>query len=63
MWFVAEDPVRNGKLPGNIAQVAQTIIDAAKRQEGHSARAARLRFAAGVLVMDRPRMRRVDCAG
>ena len=32
LWFVAEDPVRNGKLPSNIAQVAQTIIDAAKRQ-------------------------------
>jgi Ankyrin repeats (3 copies) len=32
LWFVAEDPVRNGKLPGNIAQVAQTMIDAARRQ-------------------------------
>jgi peptide-methionine (S)-S-oxide reductase len=31
LWFVAEDPVRNGKLPGNIAQVAGTIIAAAKR--------------------------------
>jgi hypothetical protein len=32
LWFVAEDPVRNGKLPGNIAQVAQTIIERAKRE-------------------------------
>lgn len=32
LWFVAEDPVRNGKLPGNIAQVARTIIEAAERQ-------------------------------
>lgn len=32
LWFVAEDPVRNGKLPGNIAQVAGTIIEAAKRE-------------------------------
>jgi hypothetical protein len=31
LWFVAEDPVRNGKLPGNIAEVAATIIAAAKR--------------------------------
>src|SRR5688572_7947099 len=26
LWFVAEDPVRNGKLPRNIAQIASTII-------------------------------------
>ena len=26
LWFVAEDPVRNGKLPKNIAQVARAII-------------------------------------
>src|SRR5262245_25925279 len=30
LWFVAEDPVRQGKLPGNIAQVAGVIIDAAR---------------------------------
>ncbi|MBI1926967.1 ankyrin repeat domain-containing protein [Candidatus Poribacteria bacterium] len=32
LWFVAEDPVRNGKLPRNIAQVARLIIEAAKRE-------------------------------
>jgi peptide-methionine (S)-S-oxide reductase len=32
LWFVAEDPVRNGRLPDNIAAVALTIIDAARRQ-------------------------------
>jgi peptide-methionine (S)-S-oxide reductase len=32
LWFVAEDPVRNGRLPENIAAVARTIIDAARRQ-------------------------------
>lgn len=31
LWFVAEDPVRNGTLPRNIAQVAGTIIQTAKR--------------------------------
>ena len=36
LWFVAEDPVRNGKLPRNIAQVARTIIQAAKRNEAAS---------------------------
>jgi peptide-methionine (S)-S-oxide reductase len=32
LWFVAEDPVRNDKLPRNIAQVASTIIQAAQRE-------------------------------
>lgn len=31
LWFVAEDPVRNGRLPGNIAAVAEVIIGAARR--------------------------------
>ena len=31
LWFVAEDPVRNGRLPANIAQVARAIIDAARQ--------------------------------
>jgi hypothetical protein len=30
LWFVAEDPVRNGTLPPNIAAVAQTIVEVAK---------------------------------
>jgi peptide-methionine (S)-S-oxide reductase len=29
LWYVAEDPVRNGKLPANIADVARTIIRSA----------------------------------
>lgn len=36
LWFVAEDPVRNGRLPPNIAAVAQTIIDAARRDAASS---------------------------
>jgi len=32
LWFVAEDPVRNGRLPGNIAVVARAVIDAARRE-------------------------------
>lgn len=32
LWFVAEDPVRNGKLPRNIVQVTHAIIQAAQRQ-------------------------------
>src|SRR5207248_20992 len=36
LWFVAEDPVRNGRLPANIPQVARTIIQAAERQKVES---------------------------
>jgi len=36
LWFVAEDPVRNNKLPLNIAEIARTIILSAKRQEVNS---------------------------
>ena len=32
LWFVAEDPVRNGKLPQNIATIARSIVDAARRE-------------------------------
>jgi hypothetical protein len=32
LWFVAEDPVRNGKLPPNIAAIARAIIDAARHE-------------------------------
>jgi hypothetical protein len=31
LWFIAEDPVRNGTLPTNIADITRTIIDAGKR--------------------------------
>jgi len=32
LWFVAEDPVRNGRLPANIADVARAIVRAARRE-------------------------------
>ena len=32
LWFVAEDPVRNGRLPDNIAAIAGAIVDAARRE-------------------------------
>ncbi len=32
LWFIAEDPVRNGALPRNIAQVTRAIIGAAERE-------------------------------
>ena len=32
LWFVAEDPVRHGRLPANIADVTRAIIDAARRE-------------------------------
>src|SRR6266545_3104394 len=32
LWFVAEDPVRNGRLPANIAEVVRVITRAARQQ-------------------------------
>lgn len=32
LWFVAEDPVRIGRLPGNIAEVTRAIVRAAVRE-------------------------------
>ena len=32
LWFVAEDPVRNGRLPPNVAELASAIVDAARRE-------------------------------
>lgn len=38
LWFVAEDPVRNGTLPGNAADVAGAIVQAARREGVESLR-------------------------
>jgi peptide-methionine (S)-S-oxide reductase len=32
LWFVAEDPVRNGRLPRNIAEMTRMIVRAAERE-------------------------------
>jgi len=52
LWFVAENPVRNGKLPGNIAQVARAIIGAAKREGAESVQ-EQLDDALGLVVTGR----------
>src|SRR5215510_3979678 len=33
LWFVSEDPVRNKKLPTNIANIASIIIQKAKEEK------------------------------
>jgi hypothetical protein len=38
LWFVAENPVRNERLPAIIAQVTAVILDAAKREAAASLR-------------------------
>lgn len=38
LWFVAEDPVRNGSLPSNIADIARVIIRVAQRESPASLR-------------------------
>jgi peptide-methionine (S)-S-oxide reductase len=52
LWFVAENPVRNDKLPGNIAQVARAIIQAAER-EGSEKMQEQLDYALGLVVSGR----------
>lgn len=44
LWFVAEDPVRNGRLPANIADVTHAIVRAA-RHEGVTTLAEQLDYA------------------
>ena len=38
LWFVAENPIRKGTLPGNIAQVTRTILQAAERHAADTLR-------------------------
>ena len=53
LWFVAEDPVRNGQLPGNIADVTRAIIRAAEGEGGSLA----------IPVQHRPDVGLVQAAG
>jgi peptide-methionine (S)-S-oxide reductase len=39
LWFVAENPVRNDRLPANIGQIARTLIEELERQAVESRRA------------------------
>jgi hypothetical protein len=52
LWFVAENPVRNDRLPGNIAGVARAIIQAAKRESPGSMQ-EQLDYALGLVVTGR----------
>jgi peptide-methionine (S)-S-oxide reductase len=36
LWFVAENPIRQGRLPGNIVEITRTILQAAERQQVES---------------------------
>jgi peptide-methionine (S)-S-oxide reductase len=49
LWFVAEDPVRTGMMPRNIAQVTRAIVQAAQR-EGVDTLPEQLRFALHLAV-------------
>jgi len=37
LWFVADNPVRTDKLPGNIVEITRLLIDAVKREAAGSA--------------------------
>src|SRR5215468_7521319 len=32
LWFVAEDPIRSGRLPNNIAKMARAVIESVRRE-------------------------------
>ena len=49
LWFVAEDPIRNGELPRNVAEIARMIIRAAQRQ-GVATSSARVQHAVRPLI-------------
>jgi peptide-methionine (S)-S-oxide reductase len=49
LWFVAEDPVRNGTLPQNIADVARAIVEAITR-EGVDNRQEQLDYALNLVA-------------
>src|SRR5262245_32454455 len=49
LWFVAEDPVRNGTLPKNIADVARAIVHAITR-EGVDSRQEQLDYALNLVA-------------
>ncbi len=44
LWLVAENPIRNGRLPANIAEVAMAIIDHIDQQR-LSSRPAQIDYA------------------
>lgn len=52
LWFVADNPIRHGRLPGNIDQVARTLIDAAQRA-GAETLQEQLDYALGLVVTGR----------
>ncbi|HEV7504723.1 MAG TPA: ankyrin repeat domain-containing protein [Thermoanaerobaculia bacterium] len=52
LWFVAENPIRNGRLPQNIAQMARAIVEAAERQGVASLR-EQLDYALGLVCSGR----------
>jgi hypothetical protein len=49
LWFVAENPIRNGKLPGNIAHVAQAIVRTAERHAPPDSLREQLDYALGLV--------------
>lgn len=52
LWFVAENPIRNERMPANVVDIAQTIIAAAKAQRVESLQ-QQLDYALGLVVTGR----------
>lgn len=52
LWFVAENPIRNERLPKNIARIATVLIDAARRADLENLQEP-LDYALGLVVTGR----------
>lgn len=52
LWFVADNPIRIDKLPGNIAEITRLLINAVKREAAASAQ-KQLDYALGLVATGR----------
>lgn len=52
LWFVADNPIRRGRMPGNIDQITRTLIDAAQRARSETLQ-EQLDYALGLVVTGR----------
>jgi hypothetical protein len=52
LWFVAENPIRNGRLPANIADVAMALVDHID-QQGVASRQAQIDYAVMLVATGR----------
>jgi len=52
LWFVADNPIRKGKLPANIVEITRLLVEAVKREATESAQ-QQLDYALGLVATGR----------